>query len=104
MMSPGGGEEMHVHHMPLNPSAAACLPSGTKVMVIEDTVSPQGVSFLKGQVATFMKLGKNGWSLVREKTGTQCWLATQHLQVTSAAAEEKPGKPASSSLRAGAEV
>lgn len=79
------------------------LQSGTAVIVIENAVSPQGVSFHKGQPATFIKMGKNGWTLVRDAAGTQCWLATQHLQL--AGPDQVPrSAPATPSLRATAEV
>jgi hypothetical protein len=79
------------------------VPPGTPMIVIEDAVSPQGISFHKGQPATFIKVGKNGWTLVRDKAGTQCWLATQHLQL--AGPDQVPrSDPAAPSLRANAEV
>ena len=84
MMSPGGEDRIPDHH-------SEAPPPGTTMVLLQDSVSPQGLSFSKGQTTTFVRPGKNGWHLVRHSSGTQCWLAAQHLQVVVMEAGTDPG-------------
>ena len=95
MMSPGGEDRVPEHH-------ASAVAPGTKMVLTQDALSPQGLAFRKGQITTFLKSGKHGWLLVRDVSGTQCWLAAQHLQVaTGADAEITPAQsmPATPTFR-----
>lgn len=77
MMSPRG--EVAAEKVATNERAAASALPGSPVTVKQEALSPQGKTFQEGQQVSFVKVGKNGWTLVRDRSGQQCWLATQHL-------------------------
>ena len=70
---------MHVQKWDGNHINARSLPAGTKLQVTQDSVSPQGHLFIAGQIVTFVKNGKNGWTLVTNEAAKQCWLPSQVL-------------------------
>jgi hypothetical protein len=58
----------------------AGIPPGAFLTVTENIVSPQGLPFKNGEVVSYIKSGNNGWTLVKNKMASQCWLPTYHLQ------------------------
>jgi hypothetical protein len=73
--------------------AAANAVPGSPVVVKQNALSPQGKSFQEGQQVSFVKVGKNGWTLVRDESGHQCWLATEHLDFSSGGSNGTPNRP-----------
>ena len=94
-MSPGGrglpGCEDERHALPTEEErrelpivSAGLLPAGllpgALLTVTENIVSPQGLPFKNGELVSYIKSGNNGWTLVKNKMASQCWLPTYHLQ------------------------
>ena len=61
--------------------AAMPTPAVLQAVITQDSISPQGQGFHKGQQVTFIKVGQNGWTLIRDEDGRQCWLPSDHLDV-----------------------
>ena len=61
--------------------AAMPTPAVLQAVITQDSISPQGQGFHKGQQVIFIKVGQNGWTLIRDEDGRQCWLPSHHLDV-----------------------